>query len=113
MKKTILFNVLTLAAMLLTAYSTMVDGTTLAIFGSISALITLLLNSQFPSGTWIGSEWKFSQYAVSISQVILSWLAVSSTVELIPEIPVDIVNFITIGATVAIQFFGRAYKEVK
>ena len=96
--------------MLLTAYSTMVDGTTLAIFGSISALITLLLNSQFPSGTWIGSEWKFSQYAVSISQVILSWLAVSSTVELIP---VDIVNFITIGATVAIQFFGRAYKEVK
>ena len=110
MKKTILFNVLTLAAMLLTAYSTMVDGTTLAIFGSISALITLLLNSQFPSGTWIGSEWKFSQYAVSISQVILSWLAVSSTVELIP---VDIVNFITIGATVAIQFFGRSYKEVK
>jgi len=110
MKKTILFNVLTLAAMLLTAYSTMVDGTTLAIFGSISALITLVLNSQFPSGTWVGSEWKFSQYAVSFSQILLSWLSVSTTVALIP---VDVINFITIGATVAIQFFGRVYTEKK
>lgn len=107
MKKTILFNILTLAAMLLTAYSTMVSGTTLAIFSSIAALITLVLNAQFPSGEWIGSEWKFSQWAISISQIILSWLAVTSTVELIP---VDVINFITIGATVAIQFFGRSYK---
>ena len=107
MKKTILFNILTLAVMLLTAYSTMVSGTTLAVFSSIAALITLVLNAQFPSGSWIGSEWKFSQWAISIAQIILSWFAVTSTTELIP---VDVINFITIGATVAIQFFGRVYK---
>ena len=110
MKKTILFNILTLAAMILTAYSSMVTGTTLAVFSSIAALITLVLNSMYPSGTWIGSEWKFSQWGVSIAQIVLSWLAVSSTSELIP---INTVTFISIGATLALQYFGRVYKTYK
>jgi len=107
MKKSILVNILTLASMMLVAYSGSVSESLAVWFGSISAVITLVLTTYFPSGTWIGSEWKLSQWGVSLGQITLSALSYFSPGM---GIPVELINFIGVTATLAIQYFGKFYK---
>jgi hypothetical protein len=108
MKKTILFQILMAVVMLLTAYSGSFGDTAAAWFGVISGGITLFLNLTFTqSGEWIAAEWKYSQWAVAIAQILLSVSALVTDAALLSP---HIVNIVVIGATVALQYFGKVFK---
>jgi hypothetical protein len=110
MKKTILFQILMAVVMLLTAYSGAVGETAAAWFGVFAGGITLFLNFTFTqSGEWIASEWKYTQWAVAIAQIFLSVSALVTDAALLPP---HIVNYIVIGATVALQYFGKVFRKV-
>jgi uncharacterized membrane protein YjdF len=109
MKKTLLFNILTLSVLLLTSYSTLASPTIAAWFGVISSAITILLNTTYTtSGTWVASGWTYSQWAVAISNIVLN---VGAMVTASALIPVEVVNYITIAATIMLQYFGKVYKK--
>lgn len=108
MKKTLLFNILTAAVMLLTAYSPVANDTLSAWMGVIAAAITLFLNTTFTqSGTWIAFGWSWAQWSTSIAVIILNIGGLVTSAALVPP---SVVNFVMILATVAIQYFGKAYK---
>lgn len=106
-KKTILFNVLTLAVLVLTSYSAMTSDIVAAWFGLIASAVTLFLNTTYTSsGKWLGDEWNYAQWAVVIANMLLNVGALATSSALIP---VDVVNFVTIAATICLQFFGKTF----
>lgn len=108
MKKTMLFNLLMGAVMLLAAYTPMVGETTQAWFGIVSAAITMFLNTTYTtSGKWISSGWTWLQWAVIIGQMVLQ---VGNLISEAALVPAHIVNFVMVAATFAIQYFGKVYK---
>jgi len=107
MKKTSLFNVLSLVLLTLTSYSAIASPTLAAWFGVIIAGITVFLNNAYTmSGKWIAEGWSYAQWIVVLANIILNAAALVNSSALVP---VEVVNFVTIGATIAIQFFGKNY----
>lgn len=106
-KKTILFNILMGVVVILTSYAHLVGPVTSAWFGVITAAITLFLNTTYTqSGKWIADGWSWSQWAISIGQLILQVGAIITSAELLPA---DLVNYAVIAATILIQYFGKVF----
>lgn len=109
MKKTTLFNLLSAVVLILTAYSGVVPAIAASWFGVIIFAVTGFLNTTYTtSGVWIADSWKISQWVISIGGVLLSIGNLLSENQLVPQ---NILNYVLIGVTVAIQFFGKQFPK--
>lgn len=89
--KSLATAIITMAVALLAAYSGMVSATAALWFGSISMLLTMLLNSPiFSSGSWpVG--WNWVMWANNIGGLLIMWLGSMAETPIIPATTVTII----------------------
>ncbi len=106
-KKTLLFNALSAAVLLLTSYSGFVPAMAAAWMGIIVFAITAFLNTAYTqSGVFIAEGWRWAQWTAAGVGILISVLNLTGEQALIPQ---NIVNGVVIGLTIFIQFIGKQF----